>query len=127
MPPERWQEIERLYHSALECAPEGRAAFVRKAAGSDEDLLHEVTSLLEQADEGMLDRPAWQALGQGGLEDLAAQPAGNSPKSPPKSLETDAAQGMGPRPIKSTSRKNVHEEKRLRAKSRVLLIIDSFI
>jgi serine/threonine protein kinase/tetratricopeptide (TPR) repeat protein len=101
MPPERWQEIERLYHSALECAPEGRAAFLKRAAGSDEDLLHEVTSLLEQADEGMLDRPAWQALCQGGLEDLAAQPAGNSPKSPPKSLETDAAQGMGPTDIRA--------------------------
>jgi eukaryotic-like serine/threonine-protein kinase len=101
MPPERWQEIERLYHSALECAPEGRAAFLKKAAGSDEDLRREVASLLEQADEGMLDRPAWQALGHGGLEDLAAQQAGNSAKSPPKSHEIDAAQGLGPTDIRA--------------------------
>ncbi len=95
MAPERWQEIERLYHSALECAPERRAAFLKEAAGGDEDLRREVASLLEQADKGMLDRPGWQALGQEGLEDLAAEQAGNSPKSPPKSIEIDAGQGAG--------------------------------
>jgi serine/threonine protein kinase len=103
MPPERWQEIERLYHSALEYAPERRAAFLKEAAGADEDLRREVASLLEQADEGILDRPAWQALGQGGLEDLAAQTAGNSPKSP----ETDAAQGVGPTDIRDTPLREV--------------------
>src|SRR5580698_8687044 len=65
MPPERWQEIERLYHSAVECAPERRAAFLKEAAGGDEDLRREVASLLEQA--------------------------GNSPKS----IEIDAGQGAG--------------------------------
>jgi serine/threonine protein kinase/Tol biopolymer transport system component len=82
MAPERWQKIERLYHSALECAPESRAAFLKEATGGDEDLRREVVSLLEQSDEGMLDRPAWHALGEGGLNPGAAPKAGSFPESP---------------------------------------------
>jgi serine/threonine protein kinase len=46
MKPERWQQIERLYHAALERAPEKRAAFLNKACVEDQTLRQEVESLL---------------------------------------------------------------------------------
>ena len=47
MTPERWREIERLYHAALERSPEERAAFLTDACGHDAALRREVDSLLE--------------------------------------------------------------------------------
>ena len=43
---ERWAEIERLYHSARERRPEERRAYLESACSGDEELLHEVESLL---------------------------------------------------------------------------------
>ncbi|MDR3700037.1 MAG: protein kinase [Candidatus Sulfopaludibacter sp.] len=61
MTPERWQQIEVLYHSARE---RGLAVL----EGTDPDLRREVVRLLEQDSEGkFLDRPAVEMLG-----DLAA-------------------------------------------------------
>src|SRR5271157_2635442 len=46
MDPERWQEVERLYHAAMECEESRRAAFLTRACGGDEALLREVESLV---------------------------------------------------------------------------------
>ena len=43
---ERWQEIERLYHLALEREESRRAEFLDQACGGDEALRREVESLL---------------------------------------------------------------------------------
>jgi eukaryotic-like serine/threonine-protein kinase len=43
---DRWEQIERLYHAALECAPEAREAFLDEACAGDEDLRREVAGLL---------------------------------------------------------------------------------
>ena len=59
MTPERVQQIEHLYHSALEHVPEQRPAFLEEAAAGDEDLRREVESLLRPA-VGALDEPLWQ-------------------------------------------------------------------
>jgi serine/threonine protein kinase len=45
--PERWQEVERLYHAALDREQGDRAAFVRDASSGDEELVREVISLLD--------------------------------------------------------------------------------
>ena len=45
--PERWPQVERLYHAALDRDEGDRAAFVRDASGGDEELLREVVSLLD--------------------------------------------------------------------------------
>ena len=53
MTPERWQEIERLFHAALEREPAHRPAFLANRCVGDASLHSEVTSLLsafEQAD-----------------------------------------------------------------------------
>ena len=50
---ERWQEIERLFHAALERKPVDRSSFLANKCGADASLYAEVTSLLtafEQTD-----------------------------------------------------------------------------
>jgi Tol biopolymer transport system component len=46
MTPERFQQISQLYHAAMACEPEQRAAFIQQSCGSDPDLRREVESLL---------------------------------------------------------------------------------
>jgi hypothetical protein len=35
---DRWQQIEKLFYSALECAPHERAAYLLQACAGDEEL-----------------------------------------------------------------------------------------
>jgi hypothetical protein len=68
MTPERYEQIGQLYHAALERAPADRAAFLAEACG-DDDLRHEVASLLDshKQAESFIERPpddvaaGWQA------------------------------------------------------------------
>jgi serine/threonine protein kinase len=46
MKPERYQQIEELYHAALERAPEERTAYLKQACNGDQALCEEVESLL---------------------------------------------------------------------------------
>jgi len=46
MTPERWQLIDRLYHAALDHAPEERPRFLARMCAEDSDLLRELESLL---------------------------------------------------------------------------------
>jgi len=57
---ERWRQIERLYHAALEREVSLRPQFLRDACAGDEELLHEVESLLalETRAEGFLEEGA---------------------------------------------------------------------
>jgi eukaryotic-like serine/threonine-protein kinase len=58
MTPSRWQQIEELYHAALECVPGERTAFLARA---DPELRREVESLLAQESGGTpIDHPAWE-------------------------------------------------------------------
>jgi len=50
MTPARWQEVERLYHAALDRPPAERATFLASACGDDRDLRREVESLLLHSD-----------------------------------------------------------------------------
>jgi serine/threonine-protein kinase len=56
----RWQQVERVYHAALEHEPGRRAAFLFEVCGQDNDLRREIESLLAQdlVVSGLLDRPA---------------------------------------------------------------------
>jgi hypothetical protein len=51
---ERWQQIEDLFQSALEHAPQQRAVFLTAACGGDESLCWEIESLIAsyEQDEG---------------------------------------------------------------------------
>jgi hypothetical protein len=58
MTPQRWRDVEDLYHAALDRAPTARAALLAQA---DPELRREVESLLAQeAGKTPLSRPAWE-------------------------------------------------------------------
>jgi hypothetical protein len=54
MTPERWQQVARVYESALEQAPANRSAFLADACQGDSDLRREVESLLAREDARVL-------------------------------------------------------------------------
>jgi serine/threonine protein kinase/Tol biopolymer transport system component len=60
MEQERWQSVERLFHSALERTPQARRAFLEVACGEDTDLRRRVELLLEKEEEAgsFLETPA---------------------------------------------------------------------
>ncbi len=63
MDPERWKRLDELFHAALEREPEGRAGFILKVCGDDEELRRELESMLdhnEQAKSGFIDAPAYE-------------------------------------------------------------------
>ena len=51
MSPERWQQIEEIYHAALARAVEERVAFLNQACAGDEELRREVESLIASGDQ----------------------------------------------------------------------------
>lgn len=67
MEPERWPQIEKLYHAALELEGGGRAAFLEEACGADHDLRREVESLLaSDASAGsFIEAPAMEMAAKG--------------------------------------------------------------
>ena len=63
MPPERWRQVEELFHAALAQEAGRRSAFLADASNGDEELRSEVERLLAQNGslEERLERPAWEA------------------------------------------------------------------
>jgi eukaryotic-like serine/threonine-protein kinase len=66
MPPERWQQIEKIYYSALELEDRQRVAFLEKACVGDEALRQEVESLLrfDSRGEGFIEEPALEVTAE---------------------------------------------------------------
>jgi Tol biopolymer transport system component len=65
MAPDRWAQVERLYHAALTRPLQERAAFLAEACAGDEELRREVDSLLAQAASGdFLAEPAIEVAAQ---------------------------------------------------------------
>jgi serine/threonine protein kinase/Tol biopolymer transport system component len=64
---ERFEEVERLYHLALEREPGQRASFLESICGDDEGLLREVASLLarEVQAANFMEKPAHEVAAQG--------------------------------------------------------------
>jgi eukaryotic-like serine/threonine-protein kinase len=89
MEPERWEQIERLYHAALERTLAERAAYLDQACAGDEELRREVVELLDadDPDDSFIQSPAIEiaarALAANSLSEVqtAAQIA-----PPPRSL-----------------------------------------
>jgi serine/threonine protein kinase len=61
---ERWRQVERLYHAALEHTAEARGKFIAESCEGDAELRNELESLLAEdlAANGPLDRPAWEGV-----------------------------------------------------------------
>src|SRR6516164_6456425 len=62
MKPQRWQQINDLFQSAVERAPEERTAFLEQACHGDEGLRSEVESLiaLDERAENFIETPAFE-------------------------------------------------------------------
>ena len=60
MQPERWNQIEKLYHAAAAVQPGERAVWLDRACEGDQDLRREVESLLayDQQAENFIESPA---------------------------------------------------------------------
>src|SRR6266850_4019964 len=71
MEPERWRQIETLYHSALERQERERAAFLEDACGGDQELHREVESLLacQAAAADFIEVPAIKAAAAAAAQD----------------------------------------------------------
>jgi serine/threonine protein kinase/tetratricopeptide (TPR) repeat protein len=97
MLPERWRQIERLYHAAWNQSPSQRANFLAEACGGDEELLREVESLLAQEGSlptiGLTDRSAWEATAN--IAALTMQLQAGAQVGPYKLQAPIGAGGMG--------------------------------
>ncbi|HXD15856.1 MAG TPA: protein kinase [Vicinamibacterales bacterium] len=93
MTPDRWPEVERLFHAALEQRTAERAAFLVDACAGDEALRQEVESLLalEAQAPGFLSAPAIAAA-----DGVTAEvPSAIGPPLRPYSIPASIAAGMG--------------------------------
>jgi serine/threonine protein kinase len=63
MKAEHWQQLDNLFHAALERAPEQRAAFLDEACAGDESMRKQVDALLSAHEEAgsFIDAPAFEA------------------------------------------------------------------
>src|SRR5215510_14776939 len=61
MSPERWKQLDELFHSALDRDGDARAAFVIEACDGDEELLHEPETMLahHQQAQSFMESPAY--------------------------------------------------------------------
>ena len=62
MTPERWQQVQAIFHAALERSPSAREAYLATIAAKDDELSREVRSLLATHDSstGFLEQPAYE-------------------------------------------------------------------
>jgi serine/threonine protein kinase len=99
MQPQRWQQIEELFHAALQLAPARRPAFLTDACQGDADLRNQVEGLLDQHSRqgGVLSQPVEQLANElmtaGGGADAAFSPG--SMAGPYRIAERLGAGGMG--------------------------------
>jgi len=73
MKPERWKQVSDLFQSAIECAPEERAAFLDESCYGDEGMRREVESLLtsHQRAENFIEAPAFEVAPELATNDSA--------------------------------------------------------
>ena len=95
MTPERWKQVNALFHAVLEQPPAERAAFLSRAAADDATLAREVDSLLaaHASSADFMETPAWGVAPElmfDGEETLAGKTIG-----PYRVIEEIGRGGMG--------------------------------
>ena len=75
MEPERWQNVERIYHSALKIEARQRGPYLVRACADDHALRAEVESLLKYAERPakFFEKPALEVVARSLAKDLSAQ------------------------------------------------------
>jgi serine/threonine protein kinase/Tol biopolymer transport system component len=81
---DRWEQIERLYHAALEREPDAREAFLVEACAGDDDLRREVAGLLacDVPSDSFIQSPAIEIAARA----MAAEPLIEASSNPTRSL-----------------------------------------
>jgi len=90
MTPERWKQIEKLYHSVLDREPAQRDGFLQEACAGDKALYEEVQSLLSDEGEArnLFKTSALQAIAQETAKDSADSTVVAQSKAPSKIGQT---------------------------------------
>jgi serine/threonine protein kinase len=80
MTPERWQQINELYHNAVELDASGQATFLNQACAGDAELRDEVESLIASHDQAgsFISEPALKVAAKDLAEDQATSLVGRS-------------------------------------------------
>ena len=96
MTPERWRQVEEIFHAALEREGHDRRVFVDQACAGDADLRTRVQALLasDQNTSEFMDAPLAKLAAAAGLGDSGGLVPGNPPK--PDSAETLTGRRAGP-------------------------------
>jgi serine/threonine protein kinase/Tol biopolymer transport system component len=95
---DRWEQIERLYHAALEIEPGGREAFLDEACAGDEDLRREVAELLacDVPDDSFIQSPAIEIAARAMAGDPLIEASSKSMESPSVGSQISAYQLLSP-------------------------------
>jgi eukaryotic-like serine/threonine-protein kinase len=88
MTPERWKQIEELYHSAVDSGEEARTLLFAQASPDVRNTVIEM--LAQQSAENILDRPAWEGAAE---MDLAVPPLTPETQLGPYRIEGILGQG----------------------------------
>ena len=96
MTPERWQQVNEVFHSALEREPHQRATFLGQICAGDEELRKEVESLIRshQQDGSFIGTPSLSLTDQALADDHSELAIGQA-ISHYKIIKTLGAGGMG--------------------------------
>jgi eukaryotic-like serine/threonine-protein kinase len=97
MKPERWQQIEQLYHAALERGTNERSDFLTEACAGDDALRREVESLLayEEQSEDFIEAPALEVTAKVLARERAVAMAAGEMIKQYRIIEPLGAGGMG--------------------------------
>lgn len=96
MTPERWKQVNALFHDVLDCEPAARITFLRGKTATDPELRVEVESLLRAhaSSDGFLETPAWGVAPELMFEEEATTLTGRR-LGPYEVLEEVGRGGMG--------------------------------
>jgi serine/threonine protein kinase len=94
--PERWRQINDLFHAVLDQPPQARPQLLEATATHDPELAAEVRSLLSvhESSGGLLERPAWEVAPHLILDDEKTLPPGTE-KGPYRIIREIGRGGMG--------------------------------
>ena len=101
MEPDRWRQVEKLYHAALKLSPSERSAFLDEQCRDDAELRREVSSLLsyETSAQTFIESPAFEVAAKIMAQGSDTQPSGqqSTHTAPPRFrlLEKLGSGGLG--------------------------------
>jgi len=101
MEPDRWRQVEKLYHAALKLSPSERSAFLDEQCRDHAELRREVSSLLsyETSAQTFIESPAFEVAAKIMAQGSDTQPSGqqSTHTAPPRFrlLEKLGSGGMG--------------------------------